>query len=152
MKSRKKTVRRYHVGLWLPENIVTMATNFFQQLPDELGVTYHGVEQLLEDRRLIQNGDFIPTPTKRDLTGKNATLVEVHELLDKFSRNQTGIIQKLVVRVHHFSAIHDFTYVVSRDGFIVSGWSNDKTDVHEVDHREYYIPKSLRVEKSQDEN
>lgn len=50
-------------------------------------------------------------------------------------------IQKLVIRVHNLSDVYDYTYVIAREGFVISNWVNDKNDNHRLTNdNNYYNP------------
>jgi hypothetical protein len=128
-------LRRYHKNIHFPRDIRDMCFDFFNQLKT-VGATHHAVIQMQEDRR-----GSIPMPTKEQLTNPNNTLVEFYEILNH--RNQpTSLIQKMVIRCHDLSSEYDYTYVVAREGFIVSSWANDKNDDHRLTckYNLYYKP------------
>lgn len=110
-----------------------MIAEFFQQIND-IDVTFHAAEQLMEDRRGI-----IPLPTKGELFYNTNTLVECYEKCDE-AGNPLGIIQKVLIRVHNLDETLDYCYVLAREGFIVSAWANDKTDDHRLVRTDYYDP------------
>lgn len=129
-----KNFRRYHFEIHFPTNIGEMMLEFYQALP-KVDVTTHAAEQLLEDKRGV-----IPLPTKEELFDATNTLIEVYEVLDR-DGNPTGKVQKAVIRIHGLSEKLDYTYVVAREGFVVSNWANSKTDKHRLTGKnEYYKP------------
>lgn len=133
----KPNLRRYHHKIWLPDNTGFMCMDFFTQIT-EVDVTYHAADQLLEDRRGI-----IPLPSRAELLHNTNTLVEVYERLDS-NNEPTGIIQKMLLRVHNLHPTYDYCYVLAREGFIVSTWANDKGDDHRIDKAHmYWRPKDL---------
>ena len=140
MHKPKKIMRRYHNRIYFPENTAQMCLEFFGQIQD-VDVTYHAAEQLMEDARGI-----IPLPSKIDLLHPTNTLVEFYENCDSRG-NPNGVMQKVLIRVHHFDEKRDFSYVLAREGFIVSAWANDKTDQHRLTERagEYYRPAHARA-------
>ena len=114
-----------------------MCVEFFQQITD-VDVTYHAADQLLEDRRGI-----IPLPNRAELLHNSNTLVEFYERLDDNNRT-TGVIQKMLIRVHNLHEAYDYCYVLAREGFIVSAWANDKGDDHRIEKAHvYWKPKEL---------
>lgn len=126
--------RRYHYEVHFPKNLGEMVLEFYQSLP-KVDVTTHAAEQLLEDKRGV-----IPLPTKAELFDASNTLVEIYEILDR-EGNPTGKLQKAVIRIKGLSEKLDYTYVVAREGFVVSTWSNSKTDKHRLTGKnEYYKP------------
>lgn len=128
---------RYHYDIWFPDGIADMCLDFFEQF-EELGTTYHSADQLIGDERGI-----IPMPTKEDLMHPTNSLVEVYER--KLNGLATGVMQKALLRVHHFSDTYDYCYVVSREGFIVSAWTNDKSDIHRlINDHVYARPYSVK--------
>ena len=111
-----------------------MVLEFFQSLP-KVDVTTHAAEQLLEDKRGV-----IPLPTKEELFDAANILVEVYEILDR-GGEPTGKIQKAVIRIRGLSEKLDYTYVVAREGYVVSTWANSKSDKHRLTGKnEYYKP------------
>ena len=133
----KPNLRRYHHKIWLPDNTGFMCMDFFTQIT-EVDVTYHAADQLLEDRRGI-----IPLPSRAELLHNTNTLVEVYERLDG-NNEPTGIIQKMLLRVHNLHPAYDYCYVLAREGFIVSTWANDKGDDHRIDKAHmYWRPKDI---------
>lgn len=127
----KPNLRRYHHKIFLPENTGLMCVEFFQQITD-VDVTYHAADQLLEDRRGI-----IPLPSRAELLHNSNSLVEVYERLD--DRNEpTGVIQKMLIRVHNLHEAYDYCYVLARESFIISAWTNDKGDNHRIDKAHMY--------------
>lgn len=136
MARPRLNLRRYHNKIYFPENTALMCLEFFGQIND-VDVTYHAAEQLMEDRRGI-----IPLPSREELLHPTNTLVEMYELCNDQSEPQ-GKIQKMLIRVHNLSEEYDYSYVLAREGFIVSAWANDKNDDHRLDSkaaREYYKP------------
>lgn len=135
MVQRQNQLRRYHYKVYFPDNIAEMCLEFFSQFSD-VDVTYHAAEQLLEDRRGI-----IPLPSREELLHETNTLVEFYEQIDTLG-NRRNCIQKMVIRIHNLSDQYDYSYVVAREGFIVSAWANDKNDDHRltssIEH--YYQP------------
>jgi hypothetical protein len=136
MARTKLNLRRYHHKIHFPEETGQMCLEFFQQISD-VNVTYHAAEQLMEDRRGI-----IPLPTREEILHSSNTLVEFYEQI-----NEYGIplnrIQKMLIRVHNLSEDFDYSYVLAREGYIVSAWANDKNDDHRLDSRssrDYYCP------------
>lgn len=123
--------RRCHSKIWLPPNIKSMLLEFFETLPF-VDVTNHAAIEMENDK----NG-IIPLPDKAELMESNVKLVEIYQ---KLENNQViPQIQKIVLRVPSLSERFDYTYVVAREGFVVSAWSNDKNDNHRItEHFDYY--------------
>jgi hypothetical protein len=130
---------RYHYKIWFPDNLADMLLSFFQNI-ENIALTTHAKEQLVEDRRGI-----IPVPTKEQLLDPDNILVEVYEQVDG-KGNPKGIIQKIILRLPNLNPKYDYTYVVARENTIVSAWANSKTDDHRVINslEEYYCPEHLR--------
>lgn len=122
----KPKLRRYHHKVYFPEGLALMCVDFFKQIQD-VDVTYHAADQLLEDRRGI-----IPLPSRSEILHNKNTLVEFYERLDD-NGQPTGVIQKMLIRVHNLHELYDYSYVLAREGFIVSAWANDKGDDHRIE-------------------
>ena len=102
-----------------------MCLDFFQNF-ERVQTTFHSANQLMDER----NGS-IPLPSRADLLNPNNTLVEIYELTDKYD-NPAKVMQKALIRVHHLDEVKDFSYVIARDGFLISAWANAKTDIHKL--------------------
>ena len=132
-------MRRYHYKVYFPANTAQMHGEFFEQL-QHLNVTYHAAYQMCDDPRSI-----IDLPAHADLVRPTSKLVEFYENLDN-GNQPTGKIQKMLVRVSHLNEMYDFTYLVAREGYIISAWCSEKTDVHRLTRSlyEYYCPDHLK--------
>jgi hypothetical protein len=128
--------RRCHVDHWKPDYWASMVAGFVGELRSkEVDLTNHGAVELMEDKRGI-----IPLPTMEELLHQGNSLVEFYELCDE-SNKPLGTIQKAVIRVHNLDENLDYSYVIARDGFIVSAWANDKGDIHRLKNTDlYYHP------------
>ena len=129
-------MRRYHYSVFFPENTAEMLTEFFEQITD-VSVTYHAAHQMFDDPKGI-----IDLPNKENLLQSDNILVEFYENLDFFDE-PTNKIQKILVRVKHFNDEKDFTYLLAREGYIISAWANQKNDIHRLTSRamqDYYKP------------
>lgn len=128
-------LRRYHHKIHFPDNVSEMCVEFFNQLR-HVGATHHALTQMKEDKRGV-----IPMPTKQQLLDSKNTLVEFYEVLNH-KKQPTGLIQKMVIRCHNLSKEFDYSYVLAREGFIVSSWANDKGDDHRLTckYNFYYQP------------
>lgn len=135
----KRNLRRYHYKLYLPENIGEMLLEFYGAVPF-VDVTNHGAAELEKDKR-----GLIPLPSKEEMFSDENKLVEVYECLDE-NNNPTGVAQKIVVRIPYLSEKFDYTYVLAREGFIVSAWAIDKDDNHRLTEslNKYFIPEDRR--------
>lgn len=127
----KNKFLRYHYNVYFPENISEMCLTFFNNLDDNISPTYHAMHQMVDDPHGI-----IDLPTKEDLMNPENILVEIYENLNNGSR--TDDIQKALIRVKHLSDKKDFSYLVAKEGFIVSAWSNDKNDIHKLTNNNGY--------------
>jgi len=138
----RRLLRRYHVNVWMPSNIHDMVENFRTSIPDVIGITNHAARELMNDTA--------PTPTKDNIFGNDSQIIEAYEILNGIAtRKPTGKIQKLVMRVQNLSPDRDFTYVISNDGWVVSGWANDKNDLHRLTgNGRYYAPKKIYVKET----
>lgn len=125
-------LRRYHFKIWFPEDIDTQVSEFFNQF-DRIQLTNHAQLELTSDKR----GD-IPIPTKNDIM--SGQVIEVYQNLNKM------VLQKVVIRVHDLNKNYDYTYVVAREGVIVSAWANSKTDIHRIvkSFNKFWAPENLR--------
>lgn len=142
MAKPRLSLRRYHNKIYFPENLGEMCAEFISQIND-VDVTFHAAEQLMEDRRGI-----IPLPSREEIFHPSNTLVEIYEQLDN-EGCPIGRIQKMLIRVHNFNEQYDYSYVLAREGFIVSAWANDKNDDHRLDSRasrDYYRPAEVPAE------
>jgi hypothetical protein len=137
-----KNLRRYHYRIWFPQDVGYMAADFFQQF-DEVNLTNHAAEQLLIDKRGI-----IKLPTKEMLLHPTNTLVEFYEVLDRHDEPQS-IMQKAVIRVHNLDDKHDYSYVISREGYMISAWATDKSDHHRLTESAhlYWCPDHVRDDR-----
>lgn len=132
---RKPSFRRYHYQVYFPKNTPDMCLEFFSQLKNEINPTYHAVHQLVDDPKGI-----IDLPSKEDLLNPQNILVEFYEQKDD-KGNPLGKIQKMLIRVKHLSEDRDFSYILAREGFIVSAWSNEKNDNHRLtNNNNYFTP------------
>src|SRR5664279_5393644 len=121
----EQKMRRYHYRVFFPENTAEMCLEFFNQL-NYINVTYHAMYQMCDDPRSI-----IDLPNKSDLIDPTNLLVEFYENLDKIG-NPMGVIQKVLLRVCHLNEQFDFTYLLAREGYIVSAWCSDKNDMNRL--------------------
>lgn len=116
-----------------------MLSEFISTFHGDVDLTYHAAEQMVDDKR----GE-IPLPTFEELLdNENVKLVEFYEPLDR-----QGIIQKAVFRLSQLSENYDYSYVVARDGVVVTAWANDKNDIHRLtESKDVYIsgPKDPRL-------
>lgn len=138
-KAPPKNLRRYHYKVFFPENTPAMVVDFFGQF-QVIQTTYHAAEQLIVDKRTV-----IPLPTKEDLLTPTNTLVEFYEILDE-NGERTGKIQKALIRTSTMDEQYDFSYVISREGFMISAWATDKDDIHRLTESAnyYWCPEELK--------
>lgn len=127
-RTGNKGVRRYHGGVWMPDNMPAMVDDFITScdLRQSPLLSKHAASEMLDE----QHG-LIPMPCWEDLLNGDASLVECEEVLDS-SGDATGTLSKMVLRLHHLSDALDFTYVVGRGGTIISAWANYKSDHHRL--------------------
>lgn len=135
MVQNNQKFRRYHQSIWFPSNTPELILEFFQQLPFKIGVTNHATDELFADKRTL-----IPLPSKKELLFLNNTLVEFYEI--ETNNQRTNIVQKVLIRIHNLNENFDFSYIVAREGFIVTAWANDKNDKHRLNKKlnEYWSP------------
>jgi hypothetical protein len=142
MAKPRPNLRRYHNKIYFPENLGAMCAEFIGQIND-VDITYHAAEQLIEDRRGI-----IPLPSREEIFHPSNTLVEIYEQINEFGVSLNKI-QKMLIRVHNLNEQYDYSYVLAREGFIVSAWANDKNDEHRLDSKaskDYYRPSEAPAE------
>lgn len=124
---------RYHYSIWFPEYTSEMVLDFFENLGD-IRVTNRFTHQ-------IETSSVpIPIPTRSDLINSSNTLVEIYEILDEQNKPK-HIAQKLLIRCHNMNDEYDYSYVCARDGFLISAWANEKTDIHRLISKDVYINK-----------
>lgn len=129
--SKQQEFIRYHYQVMLPTYVGEMCLNFFENF-EKVQTTYHSANQLIEEYKAS-----IPLPTRADLMHPGNTLVELYEIVDKWGY-PSKVMQKAVIRTHHLDSNRDFSYVVARDGFLISAWANAKTDIHRLLSRDVY--------------
>lgn len=131
-----RRLRRYHQKVWLPDNIGELLAKFITAASEKtIGDTYHAKDEQKADKR-----GKIPHPTRSDLFDPKNTLVECYEILDNRGMRMNKL-QKCVIRVTTLSDKYDYTYVIAREGFIVTNWINDKGDDHRLTgNNNYYKP------------
>lgn len=129
-------LRRYHYKVYLPENIGEMVAEFISAIgAKEIGQTNHA-----SDERKIDKRGKIPPVTNAQLFHKDNILVECYELLTHNGRRMNKL-QKIVIRIQNLSDKYDYSFVVAREGFIVTNWINDKGDDHRLTKTtNYYSP------------
>lgn len=129
-------MRRYHHKVFFSNNVGKMLKEFIENLgAKEIEYKQHATIERCLDKRAT-----IPQATKEILFHPKNTLVEFYEILTT-DGVPTARIQKLVIRVHHLSNKFDYTYVIAREGFVISNWANDKNDDHRLTHtKDYYYP------------
>lgn len=140
-------LRRCHFKKWFPEDIPEMVAEFFTQLCEDINLTTHGAESLVDDKC-----GLIPLPNKEELMNPQNSLVEIYQRLDRYGRPSTqiynekecGVLQKIAVRVPNLDprGLYDYTYIVAREGFVVTAWANNKSDDHRLTESwsKYYDP------------
>lgn len=126
--------RKYHSNVWFPDDHESKIGQFFAQLPS-LKLSDHAAIEFNSD----QYGP-VPVPTVMDLQSSN--VLEMHELLTKVGK-PSGYIDRVVFRVGHLNAFLDYTYVLSSDGTVVTGWANTKNDNHALTYSRYFMPKEM---------
>ena len=134
----KHKLRRYHKSVWMPNYAVGMVREFIEQLPF-VDITDHASKEMYNDKF-----GRIPLPTKNELFNKGNELVEIFERI--LNGVPTSVAQKLVIRVKILNNKYDYTYVIAREGFIVTSWSTEKSDIHKLTKSlyEYYVPPAER--------
>jgi len=141
MAKPKVNLNRYHQDVYFPEEFPGMAlefVNLFKEGPD-VDLTTHAGEKMIDDNNPRGR---IPLPTNEQLFDPSNKLIEFYERVDR-----PGRIQKAVIRIGHLHEDYDYTYVVSRDRFIITCWSNDVGDNHRLTHslNEYVQPPTNKL-------
>jgi len=124
MARPKPQFNRYHHSICFPNELNKMMIEYINSFTDDIDLTSHAAEQMSDQK---DPRGYIPLPTSGELLDNSNKLIEIYERLDK-----PGRIQKAVIRVGHLSEKYDYTYVVARDGVIVTSWINDKGDNHRL--------------------
>lgn len=140
-RPNKRAVHKYHYSVYFPENFANMMLEFVQTIKSDPDLTGHAANEMNEDKR-----GQIPLPTKEEILDRTNMVVEVHELVDK-----PGRIQRAAFRINFLSEDYDYTYIIARDGVIVTAWANDKGDNHRLtESRQKYIqgPDDLRLKNT----
>lgn len=132
MPYEKPNFIRYHYELGFPKYVGEMCLEFFGNF-EVVQTTFHSANQLIDEQK-----GYIPLPTRADLLHPKNTLVEIYENVDKYDM-PAKLMQKSLIRVHHLDPNKDFSYVIARDGFLISAWANDKTDIHRLLNRDIYF-------------
>lgn len=135
----KMDLNRYHQNVYFPEEFPTMALEFVQLFTEEVDLTTHAAEQMYDKK---DPRGPIPLPTNSQLFDHSNKLVEFYE-----RRDHLGRIQKAVIRVGNLNEKYDYTYVVARDGVIITCWANDSGDNHRLTHslNEYIQPPTNKL-------
>ena len=138
MTKPKYDFNRYHNDIYFPDNFPTMVLEFVESFKGEVDLTTHAAEQLYDKK---DPRGPIPLPTNEELLEPSNMLVEFYERKDRVGR-----IQKALIRVNNLSEKYDYSYIVARDGVIVTAWANSKTDDHRLTKSfdEYYCPEEIR--------
>lgn len=68
-----------------------------------------------------------------------------NNLIEAYQRSD-GSLQKVVLRVPMLSPVFDYTYVIAREGYVVSAWANSKSDNHRLlkGFEKFWCPEELR--------
>lgn len=131
---KKIRSRRYHYMVFFPESTPLMVVEFLNQLKF-IRPTTHAKEEMLKEKH-----GSIPLPSKEDIMNQDNSLIEFYEPI--INGKQSGYIQKMLVRVKHLSDTHDYSYLIAREGYIVSAWANTKSDIHRLKNsNSYFEPK-----------
>lgn len=130
---------RYHQNVYFPEEFPTMALEFVNMFTEEVDLTTHAAEQMYDKN---DPRGPIPLPTNEQLFDHSNKLIEFYERKD-----HPGRIQKAVIRVSNLNEKYDYTYVVARDGVIITCWANDSGDNHRLTHslNEYIQPPTNKL-------
>lgn len=141
--NNKPKLRRYHYKVYFPENIGDMLQEFFAEVISvgEIGKTHHSKKEQECDAKNI-----VPNLTLDIAMHPQNILVECYELIDPVWEAPTGKLQKVVLRVRHLDPVYDYTYVLAREGFVVTNWANHKQDIHKLESQnKYYTPDKVFV-------
>lgn len=125
---------RYHHSVYFPEDYASMVLEFVNSFKGDVDLTSHAAEQMYDKN---DHRGPIPLPTNEELLEYSNKLVEFYERQDR-----TGRIQKALIRVGGLSEKYDYSYIVARDGVIITAWANDKEDTHRLTQslKEYVQP------------
>lgn len=121
----------YHYQIHFPKHLGDMVLDFFNNF-EVVKSSIHCKNQLMDDRNMVMK-----VPTKDDLMNPRNTLVEVQEFVDS-----TGVgtkrMRRGLIRCHHMNPYWDCCYIVGADGYIITGWSNAKDDIHRLKSKHVY--------------
>lgn len=132
--------RRYHHKVYFPDNLPELLREFVTAVKF-VDVTSHAADELIDDKLTV-----IPLPSKEEIFHSDNTLVEFYQRVGKFDSLRYKI-QKAVLRVHNLDSRFDYSYVLAREGYIVSAWANHKKDNHRLVKQfdRYYCPQDIKA-------
>lgn len=139
---KKIKQRRYHHLVYFPNNISELLLKFLKSF-HEIDFTNHAIEEMKNDKF----GE-IPKPSLMNILHPDNILVEYYEPI--INDVPSGYIQKILIRVVCLDEEVDYSYLISREGYIISAWANPKDDNHRLTSKNgYYDPyKKLFKEKN----
>lgn len=117
-----------------------MIVNFFLNF-EALGATHHAIEEMKKDKL-----GMIPMPSKDDILQSENMVIEFYEPI--INDVPSGYIQKILIRVKNLSDKVDYSYLIAREGFIVSAWANMKNDIHRLTNSNGYYKPLIEKEKA----
>ena len=133
MDYKKIKQRRYHHLVYFPKNISELLLTFLKSFCN-IDFTNHALEEMDNDKF----GE-IPKPSLMNILHPDNILVEYYEPI--VNDVPSGYIQKILIRVVCLSKELDYSYLISREGYIVSAWANSKEDKHRLTNKNgYYDP------------
>ena len=137
---KKIKQRRYHHLVYFPNNISELLLNFLKSF-QEINFTNHAIEEMKSDKF----GE-IPKPTLMNILHPDNIFVEYYEPI--VNDIPSGYIQKILIRVVCLDKELDYSYLISREGYIVSAWANPKDDNHKLtSNNGYYDPTKVSVKE-----
>lgn len=132
MKMAKNKFNKYHTNIYFPPEFSELVVEFISTFNEEIELTAHAAEEMYSnDKR-----GHIPLPTKDEIL--NADASQIFEFAER--KDRLGRIQKAAFRLSHLSEKYDYSYVIARDGVIITSWANDKDDWHTLkESKDRYI-------------
>lgn len=124
-------IERYHTSFGFPNGVLDALHEVVNNI-NELYLSVHSIVSMLGDKKSI-----VPVPNVEVLLEPENNLMEVYV--------DDGKIEKFLIRVKTIDAEFDYTYVITKDGMIVTCWANDKEDVPTLNKRSTSYVKCLEI-------
>lgn len=122
---------RYHTSFGFPDGVLDELHDTVNSI-QSLELSVHSIMAMLGDKKSI-----IPVPNVDVLLETENNLMEVYV--------DNGKIEKFLIRVKTMDDEFDYTYVITKDGMIVTCWTNDKNDVPTLNKRSTSYIKCLET-------